>query len=206
MCGSGISCLSAAMSDPLLQIPSTKILSGAACPGGSTTNAPASWLSSRIGRPESAQDSTGACVILIRPGRTRRESQLSRSLGRDFHNRFCISRVLMQAVHYRRSREKVVKCHVDLGALRNANEWTGYLKCFIFLGECVNLHARTGVGFRVPITLTQFEVKRQDSVPQLSGRFTIGVGLDSRLSRRRLGLSRQFNWCKKYQCTERYCY
>jgi hypothetical protein len=40
----------------------------------------------------------------------------------------------MQAVHYHRSREKVVKGHVDLGALRNANERTGYLKCFVFLG------------------------------------------------------------------------
>ncbi len=83
-----------------------------------------------------------------------------RFLGRDFHNRFCVPRVLMQAVHYRRSREKVAKGHVDLCALRNPNKWTGYLKRFAFLGECVDLHARTGVGFRVPITLPQFEVKR----------------------------------------------
>lgn len=70
----------------------------------------------------------------------------------------------MQALHYRGSREKVVKRHVNLGALRNANQWTGHLKRFAFLGECVDLHARTGVGFRVPIPLSQFEVKRQDSV------------------------------------------
>jgi hypothetical protein len=106
----------------------------------------------------------------------------------------------MQAVHYRSNREKVVK-HVDLDALRNANQRTGYLKCFVFLGEGVDLHARTGVGFRVPIPLSQFEVKRQDSVLQLSGRFTIGVGLDSRLSRSRFGLYRQVDWCKVYQCT-----
>ena len=46
-----------------------------------------------------AQFSTGACVILIRTRSTCRELQFSRFLGRDFHNGFCISRMLMQAVH-----------------------------------------------------------------------------------------------------------
>jgi len=100
-----------------------------------------------------AQFSTGACVILIRPGCTCRESQFSHFLGRNFHNRFCVSRVLMQAVHYRRDPEEVVKGHVDLGALRNADQWSGHLQRFAFFAECVHLHAWTGVGFRVPVSL-----------------------------------------------------
>ena len=151
--------MSAATSDPLLHIPNTKIRSGVTFPGGSTTNAPAS-------------------VVLICTGCTYGESEFSRFLGRDFHNCFRISRVLMQAVHDRRGREKVVKCHVDLGALRNTNEWTGYLKCFIFLGECADLHARTGVGFRVPIALAEFEVESQHTFFKFSGGCAIGVGLN----------------------------
>ena len=46
-----------------------------------------------------------------------------------------------------------MKGHVDLGALRNPNEWTGHLKRFAFFTERVHLHARTGVGFRVPVSL-----------------------------------------------------
>jgi hypothetical protein len=80
-------------------------------------------------------------------------------------------------MHNRRGREKVVKSHVYFGAFRNANEGTGHLKRFAFLTECVDLHARTGIGFRVPVSLPRFEVKRQDSVLQLSGRCAIGVGL-----------------------------
>ena len=84
----------------------------------------------------------------------------------------------MQAVHYRRDPEEVVKGHVDLGALRNANQWTGYLKRFAFLGECVDLHARTGVGFRVPIALAEFEVESQHTFFKFSGGCAIGVGLN----------------------------
>jgi hypothetical protein len=122
--------------------------------------------------------STSACVVLICAGCTCGESEFSRFLGRNFHNCFRISRVLMQAVHDRRGREKVVKCQVDLGALRNANEWTGYLKCFIFLGECVDLQARTRVGFRVPIALAEFEVESQHTFFKFSGGCAIGVGLN----------------------------
>ena len=84
--------------------------------------------------------------------------------------------MLVQSMHYSCERKKVVKCYMDFRALRNSNEWTGYLWHFPLLGKRVDFRARTRFGFRVPITLLQFEVKRQDSVLQLSGRFTIGVG------------------------------
>src|SRR5579859_5185502 len=97
-----------------------------------------------------------------------------------------------------------MKGQLDLGTFRNAKEWTGYLKRFAFLTECVDFHTRTGVRFRVPVSLSQFEVKRQDSVLQFSGRCAIRVGLDSRLGNGRFRLPGQFNRCKECERPKRY--
>ena len=92
---------------------------------------------------------------------------------------------------------------MDLGTFRNAKEWTGHLERFAFLTERVDFHTRTGVGFRVPVSLPQFEVKCKDSILLPSSRCTIGVGLNARLGSGRRGLPRQFNRCEECECTKR---
>jgi hypothetical protein len=53
---------------------------------------------------------------------------------------------------------------MSLGALRHTNEWAGNLKRCVLLREYVKLHARTGFSLRIPASLPQFEVERQNSV------------------------------------------
>src|SRR5260370_12641812 len=62
--------------------------------------------------------------------------------------------------------QQIADCQMNRGALGHSNEWAGNLKRSALLRECVNSHARTRFGLRVPVSSSQFEVERQNSLLQ----------------------------------------
>src|SRR5690242_2543237 len=67
---------------------------------------------------------------------------------------------------------------MNLGAFGNTNQRPRNRRVLSFFTERVNDNAGVGVAVRVPVTLANLQVQREDAVPEDAGGYPIVVHLD----------------------------
>src|SRR5882757_9867067 len=75
---------------------------------------------------------------------------------------------------------------MDLSALRYANHGAGYFRRLAFFLKCIDSHAGTVFGFRMPISRSKFQIYREDAAFQLAGGGTVVVSTNRGTSLRSL--------------------
>ena len=105
-----------------------------------------------------------ARIVFISAGCACGKSPFSRFVRCQFVDRLFVSRMRVETMQHCLNGQQVADGQMDRDALRYSNQWAGNLKRSALLRECVDLHARTRFGLRVPVSLPQFEVERQNSV------------------------------------------